>query len=62
MPSSAKLTGLAACLFAAGLVATFTALYRDAARGGPLLWIGLALLAATVICWFLAARAQGAQS
>lgn len=60
--SSAKLTGLAACLFAAGVIALFAALYRDAAHGGPLLWIGLALLAATVVCWFMAARAQGAQS
>ena len=60
--SSAKLTGLAACLFAAGIIALFAALYRDAAHGGPLLWIGLALLVATVVCWFMAARAQGAQS
>ena len=62
MPSSAKLTGLAACLFAAGLIAMFAALFRDASHGGLLLWIGLALLAATVVCWFLAARAQSAQS
>jgi hypothetical protein len=61
-PSSAKLTGLAACLFAAGIIALFAALYRDAAHGGPLLWLGLALLAATIVCWFMAARAQGAQS
>lgn len=60
--SSAKLTGLAACLFAAGIIALLAALYRDAAHGGPLLWIGLALLVATVVCWFMAARAQGAQS
>jgi hypothetical protein len=50
------LTGLAAVLFAAGLVALFAALYRDA-RGGPLLWIGLALLIATVVSWFASARA-----
>jgi len=36
------------------------ALYRDSAHGGPLLWIGLALLAATVVCWFAAARAEKA--
>jgi len=58
--SSAKLTGLAACLFAAGIIALFAALYRDAAHGGPLLWIGLALLVATVVCWFAAARADSA--
>jgi len=57
---SSALTGIAAVLFGCGLVALFAALYRDATRGGPLLWIGLALLAATVICWFLAARAQHA--
>jgi hypothetical protein len=60
--SSSKLTGLAACLFAAGLVALFAALYRDAAHGGPLLWIGLALLVATIVCWFAAAKAEGANS
>ena len=54
------LTGVAALLFAAGLVLMFAALYRNAAHGGPLLWIGLALLVATVICWFAAARGQNA--
>ena len=43
-----------------GVVALFAALFRDAAHGGPLLWIGLALLVATVICWFAAARGQKA--
>jgi hypothetical protein len=47
-------------LFGCGLVALFAALYRDAAHGGPLLWIGLALLAATVVCWFMAARGEKA--
>ena len=50
------LTGAAAVLFAIGLVSLFAALYRDAAHGGPLLWIGLVLLVATVICWFAAAK------
>lgn len=59
---SSTLTGLAAVLFGCGLVSLFAALYRDAAHGGPLLWIGLALLAATVVCWFAAARAQDAKS
>ena len=59
---SSTLTGLAAVLFCCGLVAMFAALYRDAAHGGPLLWIGLALLVATIVCWFLAARAQGAEN
>jgi len=57
---SSTLTGLAAVLFGCGLVALFAALYRDAAHGGPLLWIGLVLLAATIVCWFMASRAQGA--
>ena len=43
--NSSTLTGIAAVLFGCGLVALFAALFRDAAHGGPLLWIGLALLA-----------------
>jgi hypothetical protein len=58
---SSTLTGIAAVLFGCGLVALFAALYRDAAHGGPLLWIGLGLLAATLACWFAAARWQSAQ-
>jgi hypothetical protein len=58
--NSSTLTGLAAVLFGAGIIALFAALYRDAAHGGPLLWIGLALLAATIVCWFLAARGERA--
>jgi Flp pilus assembly protein TadB len=58
--NSSTLTGLAAVLFACGIVALFAALYRDAAHGGPLLWIGLALLAATFVCWFMAARDEKA--
>ena len=38
----------------------FAALYRDAAHGGPLLWVGLTLLVATIGCWFAAARADTA--
>ena len=57
---SSTLTGLAAVLFCCGLVALFAALYRDAAHGGPLLWVGLALLVATIVCWFMAARGQRA--
>lgn len=60
--NSSTLTGLAAVLFGCGLVALFAALYRDAAHGGPLLWIGLALLAATIVCWFMASRGQRAES
>lgn len=59
---SSTLTGIAAVLFCCGLVVLFAALFRDAAHGGPLLWIGLALLVATVICWFAAARANSAGS
>ena len=47
-------------LFACGLIALFAALYRDAAHGGPLLWVGIALLVATVVCWFAAARTNSA--
>jgi len=59
---SSTLTGVAAVLFCCGLVALFAALFRDAAHLSPLLWIGLALLAATIVCWFAAARAQSANS
>ena len=58
--NSSTLTGLAAVLFCCGLVALFAALYRNAAHGGPLLWAGLALLVATIVCWFMAARGQRA--
>ena len=54
------LTGVAALLFAGGLILMFAALYRDAAHGGPLLWVGLTLLVATIGCWFAAARADTA--
>ena len=60
--NSSTLTGIAAVLFGCGLVALFAALFRDAAHGGPLLWIGLALLVATVVCWLMAARGQRAES
>jgi hypothetical protein len=58
MAKQSTLTGAAAVLFAIGLVSLFAALYRDAAHGGPLLWIGLVLLVVTGICWFAAARAE----
>ena len=54
------LTGVAALLFAGGVILMFAALYRDAAHGGPLLWVGLPLLVATIGCWFAAARADAA--
>jgi len=57
---SSTLTGLAAVLFGCGLVALFAALYRDALHAGPLLQVGLALLIATVVCWFAATRMQDA--
>jgi hypothetical protein len=59
--NSSNLTGLAAVLFCAGIVALFAQMFRDAAHGGPLLWIGLALLAATIACWFAAAQAEEAR-
>jgi hypothetical protein len=52
-----SLTGLSACLFAGGVVVLFLALYHDATRGGPLLWLAALLLIATVACWVAAARA-----
>jgi hypothetical protein len=56
------LTGLGACLFAAGVVLFFVALYHDATRGGPLLWIAGFLLIATVACWIAAAKARNSAS
>ena len=59
--NSSNLTGIAAVLFCAGIVALFAQLFRDSAHGGPLLWIGLGLLVATIACWFAAAQAEGAR-
>ena len=59
--NSSNLTGVAAALFCAGIVTLFTQLFRDAAHGGPLLWIGLGLLVATIACWFAAAQAEEAR-
>jgi hypothetical protein len=56
--NSSTLTGLAAVLFGCGLVALLAAIYRGSPHNTPLLWIGLGLLVATVVCWFAAARAQ----
>lgn len=56
--NSSTLTGLAAVLFGCGLVALFAAIFRGGTSSGPLLWIGLGLLIATILCWFAAARAQ----
>lgn len=62
MMKSSTLTGLAAVLFGAGLVALMAGIFRNADRhGGMLVWVGLALLVATVVCWFAAARLQGAE-
>ena len=56
---SSTLTGLAAVLFGCGLVALIAAIFRSAdSHGGALLWIALALLVATGVCWFAAAHAQ----
>jgi hypothetical protein len=56
---SSTLTGIAAVLFAAGLIALIAAIFRSAdSHGGVLVWIGLALLVATGVCWVAAARAQ----
>jgi hypothetical protein len=58
MPKQSSLTGLAAVLFTVGIVLLLTALFRNADHGGrPVLWVALVALAATVGCWFAAARA-----
>ena len=60
---SSTLTGIAAVLFGAAIVALIAAIFRSAdSHGGALMWIALALLAGTGVCWFAAARAQGAGS
>jgi hypothetical protein len=62
MIKSSTLTGIAAVLFGAGLVALIAAIFRNADRhGGVLVWVALGLLAATIVCWFAAARMQGAE-
>ena len=60
MVTQSTLTGLGAVLFAAGIVLLFTALFRDAAHGGPILWAALVVLAATIGCWFAAAQTDRA--
>jgi len=57
LPKQSTLTGLAACLFTAGVVVLFLVLYHDAKRGGPLLWVAGLLLIATIACWIASARA-----
>ena len=57
---SSTLTGVAAVLFGCGFIALIASIFRAAdAHGGPLLWIALLLLVATVGCWLASARAQG---
>lgn len=58
--NSSTLTGTAAVLFVAGIVALLAALFRAADTGGGwLLWVAVVLLAATIVCWFAATRMQG---
>ena len=52
------LTGIAAVLFATGLVLLFVALFRNAAHPGALLWAALTLLALTEALWQVAAEAS----
>ena len=60
MRKRSTLTGLAAVLFTVGIVLLLTAIFRSADQGGgTLVWIALVALAATVGCWFAAARAEG---
>ena len=61
--NSSTLTGLAALLFGCGVVTLFAAIFRSSdAHGGVLVWAGLGLLVATVICWFAATRAHDTAS
>lgn len=61
MLKRSTLTGLAAVLFTIGIVLLLAALFRNAdASGGPLVWIALVFLAATIGCWFAAAQADSA--
>jgi hypothetical protein len=57
LKQQSRLTGLAACLFAAGFVLALVVLYHENWRGGPLLWIAALLLLATLGCWVASARA-----
>ena len=57
LKQQSTLTGLGACLFIAGVVLLFVALFHDASRGGSLLSIAGVLLIAAVVCWIGSARA-----
>ena len=57
MINQSMLTGLAACLFLAGIVLLFVVLFHEAMRGGPLPWITGVLLVAAGACWAASARA-----
>ena len=57
LKKQSTLTGLAACLFTGGVVVFFVALYHDATRSGPLLWLAGLLLIGTIACWIASARA-----
>ena len=54
------LTGLAAILFANGIVLLFVSLYKDASHAGwSSIWIvALGVLAAAVLCWIAAAERE----
>jgi hypothetical protein len=56
LKEQSTLTGLSACLFVGGVVVLFLALYHDATRGGPLLWLAGLLLIGTVACWIAASK------
>ena len=55
--NQSMLTGLAACLFLAGVVLLFIVLFHEAMRGGALPWITGVLLVAAGACWAASARA-----
>ena len=58
LKNQATMTGLGACLFLAGVVVLFIALYHETSRAGPLPWIAGALLVGALVCWIMSARAE----
>jgi uncharacterized membrane protein HdeD (DUF308 family) len=57
LKNQSLLTGLAACLFLAGVVLLFVVLFHEPMRAGALPWITGALLIAAGACWAASARA-----
>ena len=60
LKQQSTLTGLAAILFASGIVLLFVALYKNASHAGwsPIWIVALGVLAAAVLCWIAAAERE----